>query len=81
MKKSKGNTKILKKKMLLALFKKESVRRIAPNALIALEKKIAEQLTRIAKLLKERALSRGRKTVKEEDIQAIFEQREEYKEI
>lgn len=69
--KSKDNT-LIKLKNMTAEIKKHGIKRASPEVLYMLNKICQEMLARILEIANEEMLSKGRKTLKQEDIENAF---------
>ncbi len=74
---------LIKKKNLIGILKSRKIRRISPKALEQIEKEIKEEINKLAQVLEQKMIIKGRKTLTKKDIQeAIRENNEtEYPEI
>ncbi len=79
---SKINT-LIKRKNVIKLLKKNDINRISPRALDKIEKLITEYLISLSAALKEKIITKGKKTLEVEDISETLDKRnsEQYWEI
>ena len=64
---------IIKRNNLLRLIRISGMKRVNPNALKLIEKKIVDDVSYILEILKEEIAVQGRKTIKKEDVLAVLE--------
>lgn len=69
---------LIKRISMMRLLKEAGISRISSGAIKCIDKKIEENLKKMAPILKEEAIIRGRKTIKKEDVENIFKEKENY---
>lgn len=71
---------LIKKKSLIKMLRKKEIKRISPEALKEIENRINEEINKLAEILKQKMIIKGKKTLSKEDIKEVINKKE-YPEI
>ncbi len=70
---------LIKRKNLIKILNNKEIRRISPEALEEIEKEVNEEINKLAEILKQKIIIKGKKTLSKEDIEEV--RKEKYKSI
>jgi histone H3/H4 len=79
--KIKLDNSLIKRKNLILLLNKEGITRINPKALDEIEKKTKEDFEQLAKILSQKIIIKGKKTLEKEDVEEFNKEKKYYPEI